>query len=275
VLSAEHSGALPLDSKLDEETIRRGVQTRWLGGTIKVLEVCSSTNDAVKAMAENGAPNGLVVIAETQTAGRGRLDHVWYSPKGGVWLSILIRTPHEASINSLPLVAALGAAKALKKWGVEAKVRWPNDIVVEGRKIGGVLVETTSKGNTLIYAVVGLGIDANLDTESISEISRNSISMQSILGTPIDREALIVHLLSELEDVYSRLQTSRTEDLEQTLRRFDWSRGQHVVVKRKGKTVEGLIRDYEGLDAVELTQSRVTCTWPRMKRLRLNTNSTK
>ena len=243
---------LPLGSKLDAGAILSGLLTRWLGRTLRILDECSSTNDVAKAMAENGAPHGLVVVAETQTAGRGRLGHVWYSPRGGIWLSILVRTPREDSLNSLPLVAALGVAKALEKWGVEAKVRWPNDVVVEGRKISGVLVETTSKGNALVYAVVGLGIDANFDTELIGEIRRNSISMQSILGECIDREGLIVDLLSGFEEFYDCLHTSRAEDLERTLRRFDWSRGQHVIVKCEGKTIEGIISDYEGLDAVRI-----------------------
>jgi len=243
---------LPLGSKLDADAILSGLQTRWLGRTLRVIEECSSTNDVAKAMAENGAPHGLVVVAETQTAGRGRLGHVWYSPRGGIWLSFLIRTPREASINSLPIVTALGIAKAIETWRVEAKIRWPNDVVVEDRKIGGVLVETTSKGNALAYAVVGLGIDANFDTESIGEISRNATSMQSILGKRIDREGLIVDVLSGLEEVYDCLQASVTENLERTLRRFDWSRGQHVIVKCKGKTIEGIISDYEGLDSVRI-----------------------
>jgi BirA family biotin operon repressor/biotin-[acetyl-CoA-carboxylase] ligase len=241
-----------LASKLDEDAVREGLQTRWLGTAISVLEECNSTNDVVKTMAEGGAPHGLVVVAEMQTAGRGRLGHVWYSPRGGIWLSILIRMPRAATINSLPLITALGIARSIERWGAEAKVRWPNDVVVGGRKIGGVLVETTSKGNILAYAVVGLGIDANFDTGSIGEISRTSISMQSILGKRINREKFIVDVLSELEELYDCVQTSNAENLERTLRSYDWSRGQRVIVKCQGKTIEGTFRNYEGLDSVQI-----------------------
>jgi BirA family biotin operon repressor/biotin-[acetyl-CoA-carboxylase] ligase len=219
-----------------------------------IVDECGSTNDVAKGMAENGAPHGLVVISESQTAGRGRLDRAWYSPRGGVWLSILVKAQKlPAFLNSLPLVGALGIAKPLvEQWGVRARVRWPNDVVVGWRKLAGVSVESRSKGNEFLYAILGIGINANFDTGKIVPISGTSASLLSILGVAVNRENLITVILSETEKMYESLHASEGKDLVVLLRELDCSRGKYVKVTTAEREVVGIVDDYESLSRVRI-----------------------
>jgi BirA family biotin operon repressor/biotin-[acetyl-CoA-carboxylase] ligase len=205
-------------------------------------------------MAEDRAPHGLVVVAESQTSGRGRLGRDWYSPRGGVWMSILIRPQgHPSYVTSLPLVGALGIAKSLvKTLGIKARVRWPNDVVVDRRKIAGVLVESKSKGNELVYAVLGLGINANFDTSKIDSIRGTATSLLRLLGGAVNRESLILAVLSETERMYESLCASGGEDLLPLLRELDCSRGSNVKVRTEDREFVGMVDDYESLSRVRI-----------------------
>ena len=241
-------------SPLDRERILRRLKARCFGKSLLKIDECGSTNDVLKERAENGAPHGFVVDAENQSAGRGRMGRVWQSPRGGVWLSILIRPQHSPELlSSLPLVGALGVAKALvENFGVPARVRWPNDVVVDRCKIAGVLIESRSKGNELVYAIIGLGINANFDTSQIEPISRTSTSLQMLVGRGVDRETLISAVLSETERLYECLYAP-SFDLSALLRKFDCSRGRHVKVATATREFVGIVDDYEGLDRVRIT----------------------
>lgn len=240
--------------QLDKHRILRDLRTQWFGRSLVTVDECGSTNDVVKGLAENGAHHGLVVIAESQTAGRGRLGRAWYSPRGGIWLSILLKGQElPASLDSLPMVGALGIAKPLlERWRVKASVRWPNDVVVRWRKIAGVSVESKSKGNELLYAILGIGINANFDTNRIAAISGTSVSLLTILGEAVNRESLITAILSETEEMYESLLTSGGEDLVALLRELDCSRGKFVRVTSAEREVAGIVDDYESLSRVRI-----------------------
>jgi BirA family biotin operon repressor/biotin-[acetyl-CoA-carboxylase] ligase len=176
-----------------------------MGRSLRIVDECSSTNDVVGKLAENGAVHGLVVIAESQTAGRGRQGRTWCSPTGGIWLSILVR-PHKlpSSISVLPLVGALGITETISEnLKVNARVRWPNDVMVDDRKIAGVLVESKSKGDQLLYAVMGLGINANCNTSKIESIGNSSTSLLAVLGEDVSREDLICTISYRSRDCMS------------------------------------------------------------------------
>jgi len=247
-------GLLTLESKLCESLIRQRLKTCWIGKTLKVVDECVSTNDIARIMAEDGAPHGLVVIAESQTAGRGRLGRPWFSPKGGIWLSILTRPPKWFHfLDSLPLVGALAIAKPLaEQWNIDAKVRWPNDVVVGRRKIGGVLVEAKARGNELDFAILGLGINANVETSKIGAISRTATSVLSILGKEVKREDLIPAILFEMERNFESLGGSADVDLEGLLTNLDGSRGSRVKVRTSGAELEGVVDSYEGLSRIRI-----------------------
>ena len=123
-------------------------------------DTLSSTSDRLKELARGGAPAWTVVIADEQTAGRGRQGRTWSSPRGGLYLSVLLR-PAFASAALLPLAAGVAVAEALGNFGVRAELKWPNDVLVEGRKEAGILAEASSSASALEWVVLGIGV--NLD----------------------------------------------------------------------------------------------------------------
>jgi BirA family biotin operon repressor/biotin-[acetyl-CoA-carboxylase] ligase len=238
---------------LNELAIAQNLKTHHLGRKISITSECTSTNDIVKSSAGMGAPHGFVSISERQSAGRGRLGRPWVSPVGGIWLSILLRPPgRQPFLDSLPLLGALAIAEAVSsQLRVRARVRWPNDVVVDNRKIAGVLAEAKSKGNELAYAILGLGINANFSIDEIGAPT-NAATLQSLLGAPIDRVALICRVLLEVENLYELLCAGMVEKIVSLVRELECSRGRSVRVKLQDRELLGTVDDYETLGRVRL-----------------------
>jgi BirA family biotin operon repressor/biotin-[acetyl-CoA-carboxylase] ligase len=155
-------------------------------------------------------------------------------------------------LESLPLIGALAITRTLRQeYVVNATVRWPNDVVVDWQKIAGVLVESKTKGNELLYAILGLGINANFDTEAISPTGVRLVSLLALLGAPVNREHLIAMVLSETEKVCGSLQNSENDVIAQ-LRELDCSRGHRVRVKLLEREIAGTVEDYETLSKVRI-----------------------
>ncbi len=238
---------------INRETILKELRTKFLGRPLVVLKTCSSTNDVASDSARQGAPHGLTIIAEEQTAGRGRFGRQWLSPKGGIWFSIVFRDARSINIcNSLALTTALAVARALESnLGVRARVRWPNDVVAYGHKIAGILVEAKSKGNELDYALLGIGINANFPTDAIKEVSEHSTSLLDLVGSPINRERMIGSILYEIEYVHEMLATSHLRVLS-LLRQMECSLGRIVSVRLQESEISGVFDGYEGLSKVRI-----------------------
>ena len=159
--------------------IRRSLAARgreW-PAPILWLETVGSTNDVMKERARAGASAWSAVVTQRQTAGRGRQGRAWLSPAGNLFLSVLLRpqlAPESAGV--LPLAAGVAAAEAAGEWGVDARLKWPNDLVVGERKVGGVLVEASAGTGGLETAVVGIGINMALDPASVPPELRGAIT---------------------------------------------------------------------------------------------------
>lgn len=181
--------------------------TSFFGNKVLYFKEIDSTNNEIKRQGEKGASHGLVVIAESQTAGRGRLGRSWSSPEEeGIWMSFLLRPqmkPEAASM--LTLVIALAVRKAvLQVTGIEALIKWPNDIVVNGKKICGILTEMSTIGSDINYVTAGVGI--NVNTKSFpEEISRTATSISLACGKKISREMLVERFGEAFEEYYDRL----------------------------------------------------------------------
>ncbi len=239
---------------ISRETILRELRTKFLGKSLVVLEKCSSTNDVASDSARHGAPHGLTVIAEEQTAGRGRLGRRWLSPKGGIWLSIVLRDALSIdAYNSLPLTGALAVARTLNSsLGVGARVRWPNDVLASGRKLAGVLVEAKSKGDEFDYALLGVGINANFPISLIEEVDQESTSLLDLVGSPVSREALITTILSEVEYLNELVSSKHSEVVVKLLERLECSRGKIVTVRLQRGEISGVFDGYDGLAKVRV-----------------------
>ncbi|WP_246142625.1 biotin--[acetyl-CoA-carboxylase] ligase [Nocardioides rubriscoriae] len=167
--------------------------------TVEVVDTLESTNAEVARRAQEGAPDGLVVVADHQTAGRGRLDRTWESPAGtSVTFSILLR-PHTPTRAWpwLPLLTGYAVDKALQAAGLEAGVKWPNDVLVGDKKVAGILVERveTPEGPA---AVVGVGINVGLTPDELPVDTATSIEIE--LGRPVDRTDVLVEVLTAVRE---------------------------------------------------------------------------
>lgn len=180
-------------------------KTRLLGRPLQYFSSVTSTQDIVRAAANAGAAEGLAVAAGEQTAGRGRAGRVWWSPPaGGLYLSLLLRPelPGE-HVPWLTMCMALGAADAVAAvCGLHPDIKWPNDLELGGRKMAGILAEGAFSGDRLDYAVVGLGLNANIDFSSQPELRAIAASLQEALGNPVDLNVLLAEILNCVEAHY-------------------------------------------------------------------------
>jgi BirA family biotin operon repressor/biotin-[acetyl-CoA-carboxylase] ligase len=188
----------------------------------------SSTNDEARALAEAGEPEGALVVTDFQTAGRGRMHRTWQAPRGSSLLfSILLRPPIEPSRALLPVMAAsLGVMEGIRcVCGLGARLKWPNDILMDGKKAGGILCELGLDGQTLEYVIVGIGLNVNFDPRRIEGIPPDATSIQSVLGRPQPRAELLRAILAEIEPRYGKLRCG--ESL-----REEWARALETLGRR-------------------------------------------
>lgn len=170
-------------------------------------ESCPSTNDLVRQMADEGAAEGTVVVAAEQTAGRGTKGRGWHSPRNkGLYLSVLFR-PGSPKISLLPIVAGLAVREAVAKaCGLEAELRWPNDLVWRGKKLAGILCESGFSGNRLDFAVLGIGLNVNQKEHDFPpDIRPRAVSVRMAVEKTVDPEALLQKLLESLPNWYDML----------------------------------------------------------------------
>jgi BirA family biotin operon repressor/biotin-[acetyl-CoA-carboxylase] ligase len=176
------------------------VAARWLGCLRIDLEECGSTNDEAARVARAGARHGTIVIAKAQRAGRGRDGRVWASPPGGLYLSAVVRPPLPlADVPPMTLAIGIGLCDAVRTMGAPAVLKWPNDVLVRGRKLAGVLVEAQSQGGKLESVVVGIGV--NIDGPLEGELAERAITLAEAASTgiAIDRDELLTRLLAHVE----------------------------------------------------------------------------
>ncbi len=195
-------------ASLNQASLTARLHTRWLGRAFEWHAACGSTNDLAAERARAGAPAGLVIVADAQTAGRGRLGRTWHSPaEENLYLSILLRPARPpAEIPPITLLAGAAVARALETFGLRPRLKWPNDVelvepVDEGgkrRKVAGILTEMASAGASALHVVVGIGINANA-VAFPPEIAGRATSLRCALGHAIDRVELLAALLDAFE----------------------------------------------------------------------------
>ena len=230
------------------------------GKTIHRFEEVSSTNDVAKKLAVEGAPEGTVVVAERQFSGRGRFGRKWVSPKGGLWLSLVLRP--KISIKEsfkLTFLTAVPIANTLnEELQIEVQIKWPNDILVKGKKVCGILTETASTNQILEYAIIGIGINVNNTPSSLpAEFHKNTTSLKVEKGEEIDTDRFLTKLLQHMEYYYRDL--GKSDKVLNEWKRFDCVLGKKVVVSEGGESFTGEAVDLDDLGAliVKLSNGRV------------------
>ena len=195
------------DAPLDVNRVAAELDTIWLGRRHVHVASCTSTNDLAATEARIGAPEGLVLTADEQTLGRGRLGRTWHSPLGAnLYLSLLLRPQRPATeVPPLTLLAGGALAQALRSLGFDPRVKWPNDVLlsVDGRqrKVAGILTEASTEGSRIGHVVVGIGINVNTDRFP-DGLADKATSLRTVGGARIDREKVLARLLSAFESAY-------------------------------------------------------------------------
>jgi BirA family biotin operon repressor/biotin-[acetyl-CoA-carboxylase] ligase len=204
-------------SELSAERIKKELKTDFIGQNIAYYSSLGSTNEVLKELAGQGAPEGMLVIADEQTTGRGRLGRKWLAPAGtSLLLSLLFRpdpsgrasgrslAPKQA--QRLTMICSLAIADAVEGLtGLPVSLKWPNDILIRGKKAGGILTESGTTGGRLDYVVVGMGLNVNLAISTLPELSGMATSLSQELGREVSRLELLWRILGEIETRYNSL----------------------------------------------------------------------
>ena len=194
-----------VENNLSSASITSNLETQFIGQRVIYYPKLASTMDIAKREARRGAVEGTVIIAGEQSAGRGRIKRTWLTPEGGIALSIILR-PGVHYLPSLIMLTSLAVVRSLRKvTGLESQIKWPNDVLINGRKVCGVLVESEVQGDTVSYANIGIGINANFRVSDFPEIPSTATSLSDELERDVSRLEIIRCFLVEVEKLYLTL----------------------------------------------------------------------
>lgn len=227
--------------ELDEGSLSN-LNTNLIGNRVVHLKSCGSTNDEAKKRAKEGASEGLVVVSTRQESGRGRMARTFISPEGGLYVSVLLR-PRMApdQLSSLPLIAGLAVSKAISTSTlVPTSLKWPNDVLVDGMKVSGTIVEAEINGEIVDHLVVGMGINCNFPVSALPpELHGSSTTLMDVKGEPVDMNALFRDLVCFMDMKWSSFLEGGAQALLDEWSSRSSTIGQRVRVDSFGRTVEG------------------------------------
>jgi BirA family biotin operon repressor/biotin-[acetyl-CoA-carboxylase] ligase len=239
---------------LAREEIVPNLKTRWLAHSYHYLRTVGSTNDYALLLAAEGAPHGTLVVAEEQTEGRGRLRREWISyPNRGIYLSILLRNPLPVRVApQSTYIGSLALVKMLREeFGLAASIKWPNDVLINGRKAAGILTETQSDQDYSRFSVMGIGINVNHKREDMAGHFRypaTSIAIEA--GFPVKRQRVLLQFLDQFERSYDHFLQKGLSPLIPEIEAHSGILGKIITVvcgdreitgKAKGLTPEGAL----------------------------------
>ncbi len=262
--------------------IQKSLHTESLGRVIMYTSETGSTNDDAKALADmmdmtsldapsagassNGTspatasgglrysfPHGTAVIAETQVSGKGRLGRAWSSPRGGIFLSLILRPPlSPAKVPALALAAGYSTASALRNsFALDAQVKWPNDILIRGRKVCGILCEMRAEIDAVSYVVAGIGINANMTRMDLpGEVRSTATSLRSEIGRTVDRNQVIAAVLNSLEPIYEDFAARGLSGLAGSISGISAYLDEPVIIRNRSvlgsEDLSGIMRGIDG-----------------------------
>jgi BirA family biotin operon repressor/biotin-[acetyl-CoA-carboxylase] ligase len=230
--------------------VKQGLGTKTVGKEILHYAEVASTNTLAMDLAQKGAVDGTVVIAETQTGGKGRLGRTWTSPAGNLYVSVVLRPA--VPVSKAPLITLMGAVAVAsgvrRQCGLPAGIKWPNDILLSGKKVSGLLTEMSAEPDRIRHIVLGIGVNVNMDGRALQpDVRRMSTTLAAAMGRPVDRTALLRTLLAELDLWYHRF-LQNDADVLAAWKELNVTLGHRVAVSGGGAKLEGLARsvDAEG-----------------------------
>jgi BirA family biotin operon repressor/biotin-[acetyl-CoA-carboxylase] ligase len=218
-------------------------KTKVIGRDIQVFEQTTSTNDVVEKLARDGVKEGVVVFAESQTKGRGRLGRQWMSPaRKGLWFSILLRPelrPQETT--QLTVAAATALWRAIRAvTGIAAEIKWPNDILIRGKKVVGILTELSAEVDRVKHVTLGVGVDVNLSaSEFPADLRKIATSLRVESGKPVSRPELATAILRELDRDYARVCAGQFGALADEWEQHCTTIGKNVAIQIGDRKIRG------------------------------------
>jgi len=242
-----------MEDSLSPASITNNLDTRFVGQRVIYYPRLTSTMDVAKREAQQGAAEGTIIVADEQTVGKGRLKRGWLSPEGNIALSIVLY-PSLPYLPFLIMLASLSVVHSIEAvTGLKSQVKWPNDILINGRKVCGILIESEVRGDMVEYAIMGIGVNVNLRLPSFPEILSTATSLSDELGREVSRLSLIQRLLVEIEKLYLSLSVGGS--VYQEWRDRLVTLGKKVRIKT-GKTVyKGIAESVAGDGSLLLRQS--------------------
>lgn len=218
---------------IKRDEISKNLNTKYIGKDIYIFNEVMSTNTIAKFLSMNGVGNGAVVISEKQTKARGRSGKNWESPLGGVWLSIILNpNVNHSKIPLITLATGVAVENTLKRIGVKnAEIKWPNDILIHGKKVCGILTEAITSFNTIESVITGVGIDANISIENFpEELRENMTTLNDEIGEKVDENLLIKLFLEEFEKISEQFINEEYETILKEWRKNSYTIGKIVEV---------------------------------------------
>lgn len=237
-----------------DDLLARLPEPRVVGRDIRVFQETASTNDSVDKLGRDGVAEGIVVFAEKQTRGRGRMGREWISPAGkGLWFSLLLRPPWPPqSATWITIAAANALARAIQsQTGLAPRIKWPNDILVDGKKVCGVLTELAAEIDTIKHIVLGIGVDVNLEAADLPpELREIATSLRLALGEMVHRSDLAAEILTQLEFEYQRLLKGDFASVAEEWEERCSTLGKTVSIQQGGRTLSGRAEALDGQGAL-------------------------
>ncbi|MBI3538607.1 MAG: biotin--[acetyl-CoA-carboxylase] ligase [Chloroflexi bacterium] len=242
-----------MDDTLSAELIARDLNTRVVGRRVEYLERVGSTNDVAAQFADAGDAEGLVVIADEQTQGRGRMKRAWLAPAhSSLLLSILFRP--RARHAQIAMAVALGASKGITKEIKRAvQLKWPNDLLLNGKKCAGILTEAKTIGDKIEYVIAGVGVNVNFHAADLPDIPRAATTLSDELDAFIPRVQLAQSILRGIDDYYARF--SGGTDLDSEWKARLATIGQRVRAQIESRIEEGIAENVDREGALLLRRA--------------------
>ena len=231
-----------LDDLRETNCILRELKMK-LKFTVNYLTSTSSTQDVAKSLAEHGAPEGTIVIAEEMSAGRGRLGRKWHATSGGLWMTIVLRpNVPPVKMQLISLLAGVAVAKALANlYGLKPKLKWPNDVLINDRKVCGILAEASIEADAINYILLGVGI--NVNNEIPEDLKNVAISVKEALGKTVPRALILRAFLVELDKLYAEFNRGNTRRIIEDWKKYASTIGKKVRAIYRDRAIEGLAVD--------------------------------
>jgi len=226
------------------------LKTKVFGSKIEHHMTIGSTNERARELAEQGWPDGSFVVSEAQETGKGRLGREWSSPRGGIWFSLILipdMRPSEAPI--LTLAGGTAVAEAMAKNGYDARLKWPNDVLLGEKKVCGILTEMSGEMERIDYIVMGIGINANCKVVDLpKEVRAKATTLLEAKGAPVDRKRLLADILTAFEGLYGL----GPEDMISRWKKRSATLGKRVRIHTQKEDIEGVAKDLDATGALIL-----------------------